>query len=56
MFESLESNNLEYTLRLRHEVGFFRTWYTDRVAVANFETLEPRESEKYVSLHIALLQ
>lgn len=50
MFESLENDNLEYTLRLRHEVGFHRTWRTNRAAIDDSQTTEPRVSEKYVLL------
>ena len=47
MFDSLDGTNLEYTLRLRHEVGTRNTWRTRDVA-DDVQTPGPRVSEKWV--------
>ena len=45
VFNNLENNDLEYTLRLRHEVGEDQSWET-RDATPNFQTPGPRISNK----------
>lgn len=45
VFDNLESNDLEYTLRLRHEVGGRNTWRTNEVA-GEVQSPGPRVSEK----------
>ena len=41
VFDNLESNAIEYTLRFRHEVGQRNTWFTD-VVVSTFQLAGPR--------------
>jgi hypothetical protein len=46
-FNDLESDGLEYTLRLRHEVGEDKSWET-RDAAPNFQAPGPRITDKSV--------
>ena len=46
-FNDLEGNNLEYTLRLRHEAGEDNSWET-RDAAPNFQAPGPRITDKLV--------
>ena len=50
VFDDLDGSDgsLEYTLRLRHEVGEEQTWNTDRTG-PQFERLGPRIDNKSVN-------
>ena len=50
VFNNLEGDHLEYTLRLRHEVGEDKSWET-RDAAPNFQPPGPRVTNKSVSVH-----
>ena len=52
VFDSLEGNSLEYTLRLRHEVGEDNSWET-RDSAPNFQPPGPRVTNK--SVHVTRL-
>ena len=47
VFNQLEGDDLEYTLRLRHEVGVENSWQT-REAASDLQPPGPRVSEKSV--------
>lgn len=54
VFDSInnDTTELEYTLRLRHEVGESDTWYTD-LTFPSTQRPGPYVSEKYV-IHVFL--
>ena len=47
VFDTIDTKELEYTIRLRHEVGEENSWYTEFTSV-EFETGGPRVTEKYI--------
>ena len=53
VFNNLEGENLEYTLRLRHEVGQDKSWET-RDAAPNFQPSGPRVTNKSVNLQLQI--
>ncbi len=52
-FDNLNGTDMEYTIRLRHDVGSRDTWQTARTAAA-FNSPGPRIDPKYVNFMCSL--